>query len=174
MTPRQKRILAAMATADVVVILAILVVLATQLSGMAFSSPLPAPTHAPETLPQEVCRWKATQLLAQAGLGGTVALIPGESLRFEIVYPFTPDQMAQKDVDEAAQQVWTAFDVALALEEEPCGAFPQVEVAILSDDVRIRASVSAADLRAFNAGELSEAEFIERVSYTASLDNEQL
>jgi hypothetical protein len=167
MTPRQKRILAALAILDVTVILA-MVVLAARL----FSTPLPlAPTDLPETLSPELCQWKATQLLAQAELGGIVTLSPGESLRFEIVYPLAPGQVA----DQAAQQVWTTFDVALALEKEPCSLFSQVEVAIrairpnahVQDNVHINASVSAVDLRAFGAGELGEDEFIEHVFYEA-------
>jgi len=170
MTPRQKRILAALAILDVTVILA-MVVLATRL----FSTPLPlASTDLPETLPPDLCQWKATQLLAQAELGGIVTLSPGESLRFEILYPLAPGQIA----DQAAQQVWPAFDVALALDKERCSLFSQVEVVIRAtrpgaparDDMHVNARVSAVDLRAFGAGELSEDEFIERVSYeTGSL-----
>ncbi len=180
MTPRQKRIIAAIAIVDIVVIL-VMAVFATRFFGETLS--LPAPTHVPGALPQGVCQWKATQLLAQAGLGGTVTLAPGESLRFEIAYPLAPDQTA----DAAAQQVWTVFDVALALEEEQCGIFSQVEVAILaaqpnardkahnnqSNVVRISASASTANLVAFGAGELGEDEFIERVFYTANSINEQ-
>ncbi len=90
--------------------------------------------------------------------------------------------------DEAAQLVWTAFDVALALDElagsggqeagskdeDTNGSFIQVEVTILAQSVQtdvfapwqISASVSAADLAAFGAGELGEDECIERVVYT--------
>jgi len=72
--------------------------------------------------------------------------------------------------DEAAQLVWTAFDVALALDEDECDLFTEVEVTILAQgiqtDTHISASVSAADLAALSAGELSENEFIERVTYT--------
>lgn len=176
MTPRQKRILAAIAIIDVMVILA-MVVLATRL----FRTTLPlAPTDLPETLSPELCQWKATQLLARAGLGGIVTLSPGKSLRFEIVYPLAPDQIA----DEATQQVWTAFDVALALERERCNLFSQVEVTIRvtrpdapvqdkQDDVCISASVSTVNLKAFSAGELSEDEFIEHVSYETHSVNEQ-
>jgi len=68
--------------------------------------------------------------LAQAGLGGTVALIPDGSLRFEIASILAPGQTA----DEAAQSVWTAFDVALALQEQKseCATFTQIEVTILA------------------------------------------
>jgi len=182
MTSKQRRIIAALAAANTIVILA-LVVLVTRLSGTR-PVPLP-PSHTPTLLhtptsQQETCQWKATQLLAQAGLGGTVALAPDGPLRFEITYPLAPGQVPE----EAAQLVWTAFDVALALDElagsgeqeagskneDTCGSFTQVEVTILAQgiqtDTQISATVSAADLAAFGAGELSEDEFIERVVYT--------
>jgi len=174
MTHKQRRIIAALAVANTIVILA-LVVLVMRPSGIR-PSPLP-PRHTP-TLPhspappQGACQWKATQLLAQAGLGGTVALTPGGPLRFEIAYSLVPGQTA----DEAAQLVWAALDVALALDEGECGSFTEVEVTILAQsnqaDVftswQIKASVSAADLAAFGAGELSEDEFVERVVYTTT------
>jgi len=175
MTPRQRLIIAALALANTIVILT-LVVLVTHPSG-SLPSPLPTPTlraepqdeaSVPGATSQEVCQWQVTQLLAQSGLGGTVTLTPGGPLRFEIVYPRTPGQT----VSEAAQAVWTAFDVALALQGDECGSFTQVEVTILAQgnqtDTQISASVSAADLAAFSAGELSEDEFIERVAYTTT------
>ena len=177
MTPRQKRFIAALAIANSVVILA-LVVLVTHPSG---TSPSPLPhtpmpslphshtstpphTHTP-TPPQETCQWQATQLLAQAGMGGTVTLTPDGPLRFDIAYPLAPGQTA----DEAAQLVWTAFDVSQALVEDECNPFTRVEVTVLAQgsltDTQISASASVADLVAFGAGELSEDEFIERVAY---------
>ena len=111
-------------------------------------------------------------MLAQAGLGGTVVLIPDGLLRFEIVYSLPPGETA----DEAAQLVWVAFDVALTLREQNedgCGSLTRVEVTILAQgsqaDTQISASVSTADLEAFGAGELSEDEFIERVAYTTDV-----
>ena len=186
MTSKQRRIIAALAVANTVVIVA-LVMLVTRPSSTHLS-PSPTPTlphsHTP-TLPhsptaqQETCQWRATQLLAQAGLGGTVALIPDGSLCFELTYPLAPGQVPE----EAAQLVWTAFDVALALDElagsgeqeagskdeDTNGSFTQVAVTILAQgiqtDTQVSATVSAADLAAFGAGELSEDEFIERVVY---------
>ncbi len=97
-----------------------------------------------------------------------MALTPGGPLRFEIAYSLAPGQTA----DEAAQLVWAALDVALALDEGECGSFTQVEVTILARgvqaDTQVNASVSAADLVAFGAGELSEDEFVERVVYTTT------
>jgi len=166
MTPKQKRIVATLVIADIAVIL-MLVVLTTRPAGDRPSPP--PPSHTPP-FSQQTCEWRATQLLAQAGLGGTVTLTPDGLLRFGITYPLAPHQTA----DDAAQLVWTAFDIALALreQEEACAAFSQVEVTVLAHDdqtnTQISASVSTTDLIAFGAGELSEAEFIARVTYDRS------
>ena len=181
MTSKQRRIIAVLAVANTIVILA-LVVLVTRPSSTHLSpSPTPTLPHS-HTAQQETCQWRATQLLAQAGLGGTVALAPDGPLRFEITYPLAPGQVPE----EAAQLVWTVFDVALALDElagsgeqeagsrneDTNGSFTQVEVTILAQgiqtDTQVSATVSAADLAAFGAGELSEDEFIERVAYTTT------
>ena len=161
MTPRQKCIIAALALANVVVILA-LVVLTTRPFDTS-PSPLRHPTSA---LSQQACQWQVAQQLAQAGLSGTIALPSGGPLHFEITYPLAPGQTA----DEAAQSVWTAFDIALALQEqEDCATFTQVQVTILAHNsqskTHISASIGTADLVAFDAGELSQEEFIERVAY---------
>jgi hypothetical protein len=168
---RQKLIVATLAITDIVVIVA-LVMLVTRPSG---TSPSPHPRPQALSVLQQTCQWRATQLLAHAGLGGTVALTPDGPLRLRITYPLAPGQT----VDEAAQSVWTAFDVALALHEQAaeCAIFTIVEITILAHndqpDIQIDASVSVEDLVAFNAGELSEDAFIERVTYaTRTMRNE--
>jgi len=182
MTLRQKRILAMLALADVMVV-----------AGLIFSifGRLPTAT-APAAWepPHQPCEWEATQRLAEAGLGGTVRLIPNGPLRFEITYPPDP-QEGYKEIPRfarndrgaglAAQSVWTAFDIATEvyageytrlstpvsgrLQEEECPTFTRVEVTILVHSTQIQASVRTLDLVALSAGELSEAEFIERVTY---------
>ena len=182
MTLRQKRIVVALTVVNALVILT-LVVLVTRPAGI-YSVVQPTSTHRVEiatprlsTRPretttarpaalQETCEWQAAQLLARSGLGGTVALAPGEELRFEIAYSLAPDQTA----DEAAQSVWAAFDIALALgEAEKCAPFSQIEVTIIAQgdqrNTQISASASATDLKALSAGEMSEDEFIDRVAY---------
>jgi hypothetical protein len=211
MTGRQKRIVAALAAVNALVI-PILVVLVARFSGPSLS-PLPTPaaerintspaqaldeaaTPTLEPADREACQWWATQMLAQAGLGGGVALIPDGLLRFEIVYPLAPGQT----VEDAAQSAWTAFDIALVLLEQgqgrpgrdaACDVFTRVEITILpfrpspgtdlseldrtTDyvEAQINANVDADDLVAFHAGELSEDEFIERVTYSvSSVDDE--
>ena len=140
----------------------------------------------------EACEWEATQRLAEAGLGGTVRLIPNGPLRFEITYP--PDAQETPSVSTrgtsvstqgtstsifarndrgaglAAQSVWTAFDIATdvlsgTLQQEECPTFTRVEVTIFVHSTQIHASVRTPDLVALSTGELSEAEFIERVTY---------
>jgi hypothetical protein len=130
-------------------------------------------------------QWRAAQCLARAKLVGTATLTPDGALRFEVVYPLVPGQVA----DEAAQSVWTVFDIALALKRqedvcrravyqayrEDCAVFTRVEVAVLAlgaqADTWICATASAVDLAAFGAGELSEEEFIERVVYVSGADD---
>jgi len=164
MTPRQKIIIAILAITDIVVTLA-LVVSVTHTAGIRFSSPLQSP---PPAVPQHTCQWQATQLLAYSGLGGTVTLPPDGSLRFEIAYPLSADQT----INDAAQSVWTVFDIALKLQEQDaqCATFSRIDITILAHDgpseTQISASASTADLEAFSAGELSEEAFIEHVTYT--------
>jgi hypothetical protein len=114
------------------------------------------------------CQWKAAKLLTHTELDGAVTLTPGGTLRFDITYSLAPGQVA----DEAAQSIWLAFDIALALVEEECDFFTQIEVVVLAQGnqtvTRISARVSTADLVAFDAGELSEDEFTQRVTYQVS------
>ena len=99
----------------------------------------------------------------------TVTLTTNGLLQFEITQPLTPGQGA----DEAAQSVWTAFDIALALQEqEACALFSRIEVTISAHsgqaDTQIQASVHTVDLAAYDAGELNQDQFIERVAYTTN------
>jgi len=168
MTSRQKLTVAILAMANGVVILILAALVLRPFD--AGDSPLPTSVLWPagaQAGQQEDCRWEAAQMLAQAGLGGTVALTPDDLLRLEIAHSLQPGET----IGEATQLVWLAFDVALALQERAC-EFTWVEIAILArrdqSDTLISASVSAEDLVAFGAGELSEDEFIERVIYTTS------
>lgn len=163
MNPKQKRIVGILVIANVIVIL-ILVVFTTRPTPPSRTH-TPSPTHPPRpTLPPNDCQWQATQLLAQAGLGGTAMLTTNGALAFEITYPLAPDQTA----DDAAQETWTAFDIALALHEQGCPTFTRVEVTIMAHHSQINASVSTSDLIAFDADKLSQDNFIERVTYTHS------
>lgn len=166
MTPKQKRILFILAGANIVIALA-LVMLATRHLG-AGDAPRPD-LHTPAPV-QQACQWKATRLLARTGLAGTATFAPNGTLSFEITYALPP----QGTSEDAAQAVWTVFDLALVLgeQEAECATFTQVDVTIWArgsqGDTRIEARVSAADLTAFGAHELAEDQFIDRVTYSAA------
>jgi hypothetical protein len=163
MARKQKRILIAVAIVTGILILTLAVLV--QCSPNSSESPSPTPSI---LLPSHRrCQQKGAQLLAQAGLAGTVTLDPEGVLRLEILHTLTPNQT----VEDAAQLVWTAFDAALALQkQDECVPLTHVAVTVSLQgeqvDARIDASVSAADLAAFGAGDLSEEAFIERVTYT--------
>ena len=139
-----------------------------QTEGLTRSPQLTAQAPTIDPSPLDACQWQAAQLMAEAELGGTVALAPGGALRFDIVHTPPPGE----PVDVAAQQVWEVFDIALILAEGECGDFTQVDVSVLAQgsegDTRIDASASASDLIAYGAGGLSEDELIRRVDYQVS------
>jgi hypothetical protein len=188
MTLKQKRTIAILAIANVIVILT-LVGLMAHPTGTSTSSSSSSPTLLPlqptcQASPQPAAIEQATHLLAQAGLGGMVTLDPNGSLNFDIVAPDRVDRTSSASEtasaeDDAAQSVWTAFDIALALNDlaqesaKPCAAFTQIRVTILvrgrQTDTQIEANASLPDLVAYDAGELSESEFIERVTYDVNV-----
>lgn len=166
MTPKQKRIVATLAVADLVIILG----MAALMMHLARVTALPPPTpgfttaiapNTPSRSASEMCQWQAVQQMVQAGLSGS-ATLSADTLRFEVITALAPDQTP----DDAAQLVWTAFDIALAL-EEAC-AFTQVEVIIRiqDSDTTLHAGVTVADLVAYSTGALTEDDFIARVTYT--------
>lgn len=161
MTREQRRIIAILAVADLAVIVGV-VVLMTHLARTTVL-PLPTPTFS-DGLPGLVsaaCQWQAAQEMAQAGLSGSVTLSP-DTLNFEITTLLAPGQTT----DDAAQLIWTAFDVALALGEECPFSRVKVTIHIRDSDTTLHATVAAADLAAYDAGTLTEDEFITRVTYT--------
>jgi hypothetical protein len=168
MTPRQRRIIGALVIANAAVILA-LVVLVARFSPATSATPLPSPVppHPAGTSSPQICQRRGVQLLSQAGLAGTATLISDRTLRLDLVYPIPGGQNAE----EAAQEVWTAFDIAQALNQDQCNYFSHVAVVIQAQgaqsSIQIRASVDTTDLDAFYSGELSESEFIDRVQYEA-------
>jgi hypothetical protein len=163
MAQKQKRLLIA-----VVIVAGGLTLTLTVLAQCA-PDPGGLPSPMPSVLlptPDRECQQKGAQLLAQAGLAGTVTLASDGVLHLEIPYTLASSQT----VEDAAQSVWVAFDVALALQnQDECVSLTHVAVVILlqggQTDARIDANVSAADLVAFGAGDLSEEAFIDRVTY---------
>jgi len=166
-TTRQKLIIAALAAADIVVILAI----ALLYVHYTVYQPLPEPVSA--AFESHNCRWQTAVLMAQARLSGTATITSDDTLRFEIIYPLTQEQQA----DQAAQAIWDAFDVAWALQSQyrSCATFARVEVVVTArrehqetDEASFSAVASVTDLVALYTGSLSEETFIERVSYSVS------
>ena len=175
MTRKQKHIIAVLAIVNLAIILT-LVALTTRSTPKLPTPQIPTLSHSQTPkLGLDDCQWRATQLLAQAGLGGTITRTANDSLDLEINYPLAPSQTA----DDVAQTVWTAFDVVMALQESPgrCPAFTRIQVTIRAcndhSDIQINANTSAADLFAFGAGDLSQDEFIGRVTfYHTTMHNE--
>jgi hypothetical protein len=172
MTLRQKRILAILALVDVIVVASLIFAIA----DFRVSTPVSTRGSRISDSGREYgrgytardCQWWATQRLARKGLAGRVTLVPDGPLRFDIIYPPDPTGWEAKS-SLAAQSVWTAFDIALGAGSE-CPTFTQVEVMILATDTNIHASVRTLDLVAWRNGELSENEFIERVTYEVIRD----
>lgn len=182
---KQKAIVAALALGNVVVIAALTLLVVRGTRGSLEASlptvvPVPAPLSptptpfdryaASVTALERSCSSQAAQLMAYMGLHGAAAWRAGESLRVEGVFPLAPEQ----SLEDAAQAVWSAFDVALALRRvENCAGFREVIVTVRvpgEEAVRIEARVDADDLAAYRRGALDEAALIERVEYAVRRD----
>lgn len=118
--------------------------------------PQPLPMAVLSPLPVD-CFQEPTARLAQAQLGGQFALRSDGTLTVEL---WLPDHWP---ADQAAQAIWIAFEAAAAM-PSAC-PYQQFEVLVSTPAARLRASVSAADLLAWAAGELSDEELVERVLY---------
>ena len=166
MTLGQKRILAILALIDVIVVAGLILAIAEGRvsTPSGYTEADSGREYAREyTGTAWDCQWWATQRLAREGLAGRVTLVPDGPLRFEIIYP--PDLTGwETESSHSAQAVWTAFDIALESPNE-CPTFTRVEVTIVAPEPQIHASVRTLDLVALSTGELSENEFIERVTY---------
>jgi hypothetical protein len=134
-------------------------------SGPGTASPSAAHADLAEALSPEECQQRAVQMLWRAGLGGTASFALGETLQLDLVYPVAQGESVQL----AAQQVWTAFDIALALSEGGCDIFSRIAVVVQPQrdetPTQFRAWVDKADLQALDSAEISEDEFIDRVQY---------
>jgi hypothetical protein len=165
MTPRQRGIIGLLVIANVA-LFATLLVFFTRFSGSMSQPglPSPAPASRERISFSPACRRRAVQMLSHAGLGGTAAL-SDQTIQFDLAYRVTQERPAE----DIAQQVWRAFDVALALANGPCDAFSHVDIVIEAQGAlrptRACAAVDVTDLQAFHDGTLSENAFIERVRY---------
>lgn len=176
MTVRQKQIIGVLVIINVVLILGLALVI-THFSGSGPSAllPTPVPTYPPGSLSSQECQQRATEMMSRVGLNGTAAVILGESLQLDLLYQDT----AGGSLDNAAQQVWKAFDIALALTEDRCAAISRVDIQIKvlspSDQALgyIRAAVPVIHLKSFHRGDLSESEFIDQVTYEVIATSDQ-
>jgi len=165
MTPKQKRIIAVLLIANVLLIVASFAFLTPLASSVApLGLPTPVPTSHAEAHFWPACQRQVIHSLSQAGLGGT-ATLTDHTLEFDLVYRIPEDG----DDGDVAQQVWTTFDVLLEVANDRCETFTQVEITIEGQGVvrpnQVHAAVAMADLKAFGRGELDESAFIERVEY---------
>ena len=187
MTAKQKLIIGCLTGANCIVILALVMTV----TGTAAISESPSSGQAEcertpparEASSEKTCQWQATQLLAQSGLAGAVVWRSSGQLQFNISSPVTPGQ----EIDEVAQAVWQAFDIALIMEQR-CPETPLNEVAVTISAVEVpieppagstaedtaqinqvvgvvSAWVEMVDMIAFDSGQLSDDEFLERVIY---------
>lgn len=171
MNRKQKLILAALAIANAMFILtAVLFIVRrpTDRGGTASPTATPQPTPTTQTRPAtDDCTWFATRILAEHNLAGVVQQPTEDTLRFELQVEPSADQTSETN----AQKIWAAFDVALLIEaQDVCPAIDRVEVRILVQDperpLHIEAHTHMADLVALNSQEITEDEFIDRVTYT--------
>jgi hypothetical protein len=180
MTLKQKLVVGILALANLAVI-ATLITVVIRPVGSSASHPPRTPVTATismasfdryaagEAAAARDCAWQATRLMAYTGLGGTAIWAPNGALRFEIARPLASGEPP----DEAAQAVWTAFDIALALQKgKRCAGFSEVSVAIIAQgetgQAEFGARVSASDLVAYGAGSINEETLISRVAYARS------
>lgn len=173
MTPKQRRVVGALAIANLVFLVTMFVfVTRFRRSPSLPATPSRLPAETTKTHFSPACQRRAVRLLSEAGLAGTVNLAD-ETMVLDLVYGIGGNDGAE----EAAQQVWTAFDVALAMNDDPCSGFSHVEVVIEARGAPTAtvtyATVDTADLEAFDDGELTEHAFIERVGYRLELGNDR-
>jgi hypothetical protein len=169
MTPRQRRIIGVLVIVNVAFLVTLLAFLTPFPAGTSsLGLPSPVPTYPAKAFFPPACRRRVSEMLSQVGLGGT-ATLADQTVRFTLVYRVSQGEHAEN----LAQQVWKAFDVALALVDGECDAFSRIEVVIeaqgLSRPTQVYAAVDRADLEAFHGGGLSERAFIDRVQYRTEL-----
>ncbi len=103
-------------------------------------------------------------MLSQVGLSGTANLVD-HTIQFDLVYPVIQDA----HTEDVAQQVWKAFDVALALAHGECDTFSRIDIVIETQGTpsptRVYAAVDVSDLEAYHSGNLDQPAFIDRVHY---------
>ncbi|MFZ5919138.1 MAG: hypothetical protein ACOYZ7_19565 [Chloroflexota bacterium] len=131
-------------------------------------TPLPSPTPWPTPIPPSeqslVCQREAGDRLYALGLAGSVHVAANGRLDLAL-YSRLP---AVNRFADAAQEMWAAFELALALQEAGCDLYDQVQVWVLDsrwDPPRPQVTVLAQidDLRAWQQGRIIDAELVARL-----------
>lgn len=135
------------------------------------STPTPWPTPIPPSEKSLVCQREAAEALYRLGLAGSVHITPDGRLDITL-HSRAPAVERFADVRE---EVWTAFELALALTEEDCALFDQLWVNVLDtrwDPPRPRVTVLAQldDLEAWRQGRIIDAELVARLQVQSPRD----
>lgn len=144
--------------------------LAATLAALPTNTPTLTPTSTPWPTPippsekSLVCQQQVGDALYRLGLAGSAHLAPSSRLD---LYLHSRASAVDRFAD-AKEEVWTAFEIALALQEEGCALFDQLQVTILDarwNPPRSRVTVLAQldDLEAWRQGHIIDAELIARL-----------
>lgn len=144
--------------------------LAATLAALPTQTPTPAPTPTPWPTPipptdlSLVCQREAGQVLNRLGLAGSIHVAPAGRLDITL-HSRAP---AVERFADAKEDVWTAFEIALALQEGGCALFDQLQVIVLDtrwspprSQVRVLAQLD--DLEAWQQERIIDAELIARL-----------
>jgi len=151
--------------------------LAATLAALPTDTPMPTPTSTPWPTPVPpsekslVCQREAADALYRLGLAGSVHVASGNRLDIHL-HSRAP---AVERFADAREEVWMAFELALALQEEGCAFFDQLLVHVLDtrwDPPRPRVTVLAQvdDLEAWQQGRIIDAELVARLQVESPRD----
>ena len=166
LTRRQKIILAALAIANIAVIVAAAAVLPSAMRSAA---------NAPGPDPRETCSSIAAILLARRGIAGTASIGPDNILRLHLTGPGA----SERRLAQASDIAWDALVALVALPQAGCGPYPRIEVDVPAPDgetpaARLLVSVDWIDLRAWSYGELDDGALAARLQTTLYTEPAQM
>ena len=128
------------------------------------STSTPWPTPIPPSEKSLVCQREAGDALYRLGPAGSVHLAPGDRLDVNL----HGRASAVERFADAKEDVWTAFEIALALQKGGCALFDQLQVIVLDtrwspprSQVRVLAQLD--DLEAWQQERIIDAELIARL-----------
>lgn len=144
--------------------------LAATLAALPTETPTPTPTPTPWPTPipptdlSLVCQREAGEVLYRLGLAGSIHVAPAGRLDITL-HSRAP---AVERFADAKEDVWTAFEIALALQEGGCSLFDQLQVIVLDtrwSPPRSQVTVLAQldDLQAWQQERIIDAELIARL-----------